>query len=361
MYDALPEDLLRVIACMKFGDVMTTILIACCVAIAAARELDDITVCQLMRKPMMRNPKEWDWFQLPLSLLEALRHFVLLPLITKTIPWLVLYQGGDALSICLNAVALLFILECDDFIFCILSEQTQSEMLSKKGHYQLRKKDVQLLTTSKRVHTLLVIVAIPFTFLQYRFGEGRQHRDYITEQSGEDYEDHWHRPLDVLERRGGIHHGEFGETDWQVEMFARSDYVEHMSYIYLLGAVITTSVVAFLRLTKASTDAKEWFQENGSHLKEAAISTVQICLQWYIGWWIIDYWLVFIFYLNHTTADTDYGWDSGITYAVCTQAQWDADTTTAQCEVAKTPEDIAACHLLHGPDALCSVEEGHGL
>ena len=344
---------------MKFGDVMTTILISCMVAIAAARELDDITTCRLMRRPMMRNPMEWDWFQLPLFLLETLRQFVLLPLITKTIPWLVLYQGGDALSVCLNAVALLFILECDDFIFSILSEQTQAELLSSKGHYRLRKKDVQLLTTTKRVHGLLVVAAIPYTFIQFRFGRGRQHQDYITGQSGSAYDNHWHRTFDALEQRGGIHHGEFGEENWQVQVLSRSDYVEHMSYIYLLGAVITIFVVSYSRLTRVSKDVKGWFRENGSTLKETAISIVQNFLQWYIGWWIIDYTIVTIFYVNHTTADTDFGWDNGITYNVCTQAQWDEDITQAQCEVAKTAEDAVHCHDLHGPDALCTAAEGH--
>jgi hypothetical protein len=63
--------------------------------------------------------------------------------------------------------------------------------------------------------------------------------------------------------------------------------------------------------------------------------------------------------VNHTTADTDFGWDNGITYNVCTQAQWDEDITNAQCEIAKTAEDAVHCHDLHGPDALCTAAEGH--
>lgn len=342
---------------MKFVDIGAMILISCMVSVACARELDDITTCRLMRKPIMRNPRELNWFQLPLFLLETIRHFVLLPLLTKTIPWLVLYQGSDALSICLNAVALLFILECDDFIFCILSEQTQAELMSKSGHYQLREHDVQLLTMTKRVHTRLLMLAIPYTFIQYQFGGGRQHTNFWVEE-----EQHWETTagLSTLHNRG-FFHSEIGEADGTVEFFSmKSKYVEHMNYIYLLGGVITTAIIACTRITRFSA-SRQWLQDNVLALKNMAIDIVQHCLKWYIGWWIIDYWVLFCFWMNHHTADTDFGWDRGISYAACSQARWDGDTANAGCEICKEPADCVACHELHGPDALCSIQEGNAI
>ena len=95
---------------MKMGDQLTMILASCMVAVAVARELDDIVLCRMMRcgflpeRSKLFQPNAWSWWQVPLFMLETIRHYCLLPLLTKAIPWLVLYRGGNALDICLNAI-----------------------------------------------------------------------------------------------------------------------------------------------------------------------------------------------------------------------------------------------------------------
>jgi hypothetical protein len=87
---------------MKLGDHIAMFLVATMVAVSVARELDDIFVCRMMRqgyfeenegedehKPTWRK-NEFVPHHVPLMMVEFLRHWVLLPMITKTVAWLVL-------------------------------------------------------------------------------------------------------------------------------------------------------------------------------------------------------------------------------------------------------------------------------
>ena len=40
-----------------------------------------------------------------------MRRWVFLPVLVAAVPWLVLFKGGDALSVCFNTIAILFLTE----------------------------------------------------------------------------------------------------------------------------------------------------------------------------------------------------------------------------------------------------------
>ena len=49
--------------------------------------------------------------RLALALLGGMRRWVFLPILVATVPMLVLLKGGDALSVCFNTIAILFLTE----------------------------------------------------------------------------------------------------------------------------------------------------------------------------------------------------------------------------------------------------------
>jgi hypothetical protein len=49
--------------------------------------------------------------RLALTLLGGVRRWVILPALVQAVPTLVLIKGGDALSVCFNTVAILFLTE----------------------------------------------------------------------------------------------------------------------------------------------------------------------------------------------------------------------------------------------------------
>jgi hypothetical protein len=49
--------------------------------------------------------------RLGLTLLGGMRRWLFLPVLVAAVPFLVLVKGGDALSVCFNTVAILFLTE----------------------------------------------------------------------------------------------------------------------------------------------------------------------------------------------------------------------------------------------------------
>jgi hypothetical protein len=88
----------------------------------------------------------------------------LLPVVVAVPPTLVMHRGADALSLCFNTLALLFLLDCDNMAFHALSTDARS----KGGQLILTKGAAELLNYSKTVHIMLVTGAIPLAVLEVR-------------------------------------------------------------------------------------------------------------------------------------------------------------------------------------------------
>ena len=58
-----------------------------------------------------------------------MRRWVFLPVLVLTMPFLVLVKGGDALSVCFNTVAILFLCDIDNILFNMaLNDATKVEI-----------------------------------------------------------------------------------------------------------------------------------------------------------------------------------------------------------------------------------------
>lgn len=107
---------------MRFKDWMTVVLTSGVIGLAVSSEIQEITLCELTRNRLIQEAQRRDdpssnmvWICLE-HLNAFLRRFFLLPLILMSAVSLVLFQGGDAMSICFNSVALIFLLECDNLL-----------------------------------------------------------------------------------------------------------------------------------------------------------------------------------------------------------------------------------------------------
>ena len=104
---------------VRAADRVALVFTSLFVALALANELRDVQICALMRR---RAGSKAPCFccsnrHVVLWLVEAVRRFTVLPFITTCVLQLTVWRGADALSVCLNAVAMLFVLEVDDQIY----------------------------------------------------------------------------------------------------------------------------------------------------------------------------------------------------------------------------------------------------
>lgn len=106
------------LAAMNAFDWMVLVLATGVVATIMVGELRDIELCQLaLDRTESKVPIGWRVF---LRVLGIVRRYAFLPALLCTVPALVLAQGGDALSIAMNTVAVLFLVEVDVSVMPIL-------------------------------------------------------------------------------------------------------------------------------------------------------------------------------------------------------------------------------------------------
>ena len=92
-------------------DSLTLLLASAVTATAMVGEFRDIELC-LVALDRADPPLPVGW-RLALRGLAIVRRYTFLPLLTCAVPTVVVFQGGDALSICFNTVAVLFLTEVE--------------------------------------------------------------------------------------------------------------------------------------------------------------------------------------------------------------------------------------------------------
>eukprot|EP01043_Picozoa_sp_COSAG02_P083530 COSAG02_NODE_21526_length_784_cov_1.675912_2_plen_95_part_00 len=75
-------------------------------------------------------------------------------------PVLVLYRGGEALSVCFNTVALLFVCHIDRLVYYNMLPEHQ-KIRANEDRVVLGVKEEQALSVAKRTHVMVLTVMIP--------------------------------------------------------------------------------------------------------------------------------------------------------------------------------------------------------
>eukprot|EP01052_Picozoa_sp_SAG31_P026475 SAG31_NODE_2400_length_5775_cov_2.602185_2_plen_466_part_00 len=99
---------------MSFLDHGTFFFASVIVGLTASGELKDILLCDLAASRAQTMSSGSNRL---MSALSGCRRWVVLPAMVSAIPQLVLFRGGDALSIALNTIAVLFLCEIDNLAF----------------------------------------------------------------------------------------------------------------------------------------------------------------------------------------------------------------------------------------------------
>ena len=100
-------------------------------------------------------------YRFALSLLGGIRRWTFLPTLVAAAPILVLYKGGDALSVCFNTVAALFLCEIDNLLYAILLPERERARVEVEGRVELGESEAVALMRSKALHVVLVVVVVP--------------------------------------------------------------------------------------------------------------------------------------------------------------------------------------------------------
>lgn len=145
-----------VLAAMSRPDWMALLLCSYVVGMTVVGEIKDTALCRIA---IERNVKELTiGWKIGLELLNTLRsQFFLLPLMAA-VPVVVLTQGGSALQVCFNTIAILFITEIDNMSYHLILGERVKERVDTYGHIVLTEEDAVRLSRAKMLSTFACVV-----------------------------------------------------------------------------------------------------------------------------------------------------------------------------------------------------------
>ena len=162
------------VALMTYFEWMILALAAVVTALTLSSELRDITFTEISQRTAMLATydtngsgvvgyseffaamKAGDLTYFFLYTLVFLRQFVCLPLLLATIPLLVLTQGANAVGICMNTVAVLFLLDLDNLVYEYGINERTKTYLEVNAHIQLEDADAESLSVAKSTYMVLI-------------------------------------------------------------------------------------------------------------------------------------------------------------------------------------------------------------
>jgi hypothetical protein len=154
------ESLMRAnVAAMAPFDWMAVLLTSFVVALAVIGELKDIELVELaLHRVGDKVSPRW---RICVWLIGAMRRWIFLPALVVDVPALVLYKGGDALSVCFNCVAVLFLTELDNVAYWTLLSERVRGRVEVDARVELDETKISALGRSKAVHLGLLMVMMP--------------------------------------------------------------------------------------------------------------------------------------------------------------------------------------------------------
>ena len=139
---------------MKITDWTVLLLASFVIAFAVFGEARDVMLCEFSLTTIRETKQVPCVWREAIGLLNLMRLFGFLPFILISVVSLVLYRGASALAICLNTVAVLFLVELDNLAFSHgLNEATRMEA-EEFGRVSVTDEDSRLIDVIKRVCVL---------------------------------------------------------------------------------------------------------------------------------------------------------------------------------------------------------------
>jgi hypothetical protein len=136
------------------------------VALTVAGELRDVLLCDFAIRQADGMSSSW---RFALQLLGVIRRWLFLPGMIFTVPILVYYEGGDALSVCFNTIAILFLCEVDNAAYAMGLGDRVRARVEHVGRVELGGLEAAALVRTKVAHIgAITMYGLGMVWLQNR-------------------------------------------------------------------------------------------------------------------------------------------------------------------------------------------------
>ena len=144
-------------------DLITLYFATLVISLHVVSELKGIELCALAIKhadECLDGSRDLGQYGNALLFINGLRRWVFLPTLVATVPILVGFKGGDALSVCMNTVAVLFLTEIDDVLFNYGVGERIRDRAKVAGRVELGPAEEDMLAKTKMSHVVLLFFAV---------------------------------------------------------------------------------------------------------------------------------------------------------------------------------------------------------
>ena len=145
---------------MKWRDWMSLALVSLIIAIFLARELVSIKRCEALLRHGGKRGAGAGWRAM-LWFVCALRQFAILLQLGASVVVLIYAHGGDIFSVCVNAVATLFLLELDEALFFHGLPERARAWVEEHGALLVSEREARVLDWSRVAYVVAFAVGIP--------------------------------------------------------------------------------------------------------------------------------------------------------------------------------------------------------
>ena len=118
---------------MMLGDWANLVIGAIVVGLTVVGELRDILYLRCKLEMAAAATEGFDLWYPACLMLTSVRFYIFLPILCCTVPYLVWSTGSDALSICMNTVAVGFLVDLDNMVFDSGLEETTKQRFTEEG------------------------------------------------------------------------------------------------------------------------------------------------------------------------------------------------------------------------------------
>jgi hypothetical protein len=148
------------VAVMSHMDMIGFTVCSTFIGLQMAKEWFDIELCTLALRDAGDNiDKNWKYV---LKAMNFVRRYMFLPSVVAMIPILVVAQGSDAMSICFNTVAVVFLCELDDNCFAVtIPKEVQARVAATCRSTHLDEAEAKIFQFSKNVLVVSVAGFLP--------------------------------------------------------------------------------------------------------------------------------------------------------------------------------------------------------
>jgi hypothetical protein len=122
------------------------------------RRVQDIEVCNLAITHA--GERLSSGYRFALTLLGGVRRWLFLPALILAVPMMVKLKGGDALSVCLNTVAILFLAEIDNAIYKVGFSERVRTRVEEYGRVETSDREAVARVRSKQIHVVLITATV---------------------------------------------------------------------------------------------------------------------------------------------------------------------------------------------------------